>query len=192
MLISPDLNLILASKSPRRSYLLEQAGIPFSVRSMDVEEIYPPDLPVAEVAPYLARLKARGCADLLRSERDVVLTADSVVIVDGEIFGKPRDRAHAIQTIGRLSGRRHTVVTGCCLRSMHREEVFSGVAQVYMHDISPLEIERYVDTYQPYDKAGAYAIQEWIGLAKIRRIEGTYPTVMGLPVDLVYERLLAF
>ena len=192
MLIPPDLNLILASKSPRRSYLLEQAGIPFTVRSMEVEEIYPPDTPAQEVAPYLARLKANGCTDLLTHERDVILTADSVVIVDGEIFGKPRDRTHALETIGRLSGRRHTVVTGCCLRSLQREEVFSGVAQVYMHDITPREIERYVDVYQPYDKAGAYAIQEWIGLAKIRRIEGTYPTVMGLPVDLVYERLLTF
>ena len=192
MLIPPDLNLILASKSPRRSYLLEQAGIPFTVRSMEVEEIYPPDTPAEEVAPYLARLKANGCTDLLTHERDVILTADSVVIVDGEIFGKPRDRTHALETIGRLSGRRHTVVTGCCLRSLQREEVFSGVAQVYMHDITPREIERYVDVYQPYDKAGAYAIQEWIGLAKIRRIEGTYPTVMGLPVDLVYERLLTF
>lgn len=192
MLISPDLNLILASKSPRRSYLLEQAGIPFRVRSMEVEEVYPPDTPAKDVAPYLARLKARACTDLLQGERDVVLTADSVVIVDDEIFGKPRDRSHAIETIARLSGRRHTVVTGCCLRSLRREEVFSGVAEVYMHDIAPREIERYVDAYRPYDKAGAYAIQEWIGLAKIRRIEGTYPTVMGLPVDLVYERLLTF
>ena len=192
MLISPDLNLLLASQSPRRSYLLEQAGIPFTVRFTEVEEVYPPDMPAEEVAPYLARLKASASRELLQSERDVLLTADSVVIVDGEIFGKPTDRAHAIETIARLSGRRHTVITGCCLRSLRREEVFSGVAQVYMHDIDPVEIERYVDTYQPYDKAGAYAIQEWIGLAKIRRIEGTYPTVMGLPVDLVYERLLAF
>ncbi|CAH0999294.1 dTTP/UTP pyrophosphatase [Neolewinella maritima] len=190
MRIPPTLSLILASKSPRRSQLLEQAGIPFTIRTAETEEVYPPDTPVAEVAPYLARLKARGAAHLLQSDHEVLLTADSVVIVDDEIFGKPRDRAHAIATIGRLSGRTHTVITGCCLKSFTHEEVFCGVAQVQMNRIEPAEIEWYVDTYRPYDKAGAYAIQEWIGLAKIARIEGTYPTVMGLPVDLVYERLV--
>ena len=187
-----DRTLVLASKSPRRSYLLEQAGIPFEVRTAEVEEVYPPETPVMEVAAYLARLKADGARHLLRSEREILLTADSVVILDGEIFGKPRDRDHAIATIQRLSGRRHTVVTGCCLLAGDRREVFSAEAQVYMHAIHPEEIHAYVDTYRPYDKAGAYAIQEWIGLAKIRRIEGTYPTIMGLPVDLVYERLLTF
>ena len=192
MLIPTDLRLVLASKSPRRSYLLEQAGIPFEVRTADTEEIYPPDTPALEVAPYLARLKARGAAHLLRDEREVLLTADSVVIIDDRIYGKPRDRDHALQTISRLSGRGHTVVTGCCLKSASREEVFSSRAEVYMHPISAEEAAAYVDTYRPYDKAGAYAIQEWIGLAKIRRIEGTYPTIMGLPVDMVYERLLTF
>ena len=192
MLISPQLSLILASKSPRRSQLLEQAGIPFTVRTVEVEEVYPPDLPVLEVAPYLARLKAQAAAHLLQTDHEVLLTADSVVILDDEIFGKPRDRAHAIEIIGRLAGRTHTVITGCCLKSRIREEVFCGGAQVQMNPVKAEEIAWYVDTYQPYDKAGAYAIQEWIGLAKIRRIEGTYPTVMGLPVDLVYERLLTF
>ncbi len=192
MLLSPDLALILASKSPRRSYLLEQAGIPFTVRTADVEEVYPSATPVLEVAPYLARLKAEGSVHLLEHEREVLLTADSVVIIDDEIFGKPRDRAAALATIARLSGRQHTVVTGCCLKSGDREEVFSGVAQVYMNPITLTEAAAYVDRYRPYDKAGGYAIQEWIGLAKIRRIEGTYPTIMGLPVDLVYERLLRF
>ncbi|THH40466.1 Maf family nucleotide pyrophosphatase [Neolewinella litorea] len=192
MILPPDLTLVLASKSPRRSYLLEQAGIPFTIRTAEVEEVYPPDTPVLDVAPYLARLKADGARHLLQSDQEVLLTADSVVILNEEIFGKPRDRQHAIETIGRLSGQRHTVVTGCCLLSRHKQIVFSGTAQVYMHTITPREIETYVDRYQPFDKAGAYAIQEWIGLAKIRRIEGTYPTIMGLPVDLVYERLLTF
>ncbi len=192
MLLPSDLSLILASKSPRRSYLLEQAGIPFTLRTAEVEEVYPADTPVLDVAPYLARLKAEGSAHLLRGDREVLLTADSVVIIDDEIYGKPRDRAAALATIARLSGRRHTVVTGCCLRSREKQEVFSAVAYVYMSPISPEEAAAYVDRYQPYDKAGAYAIQEWIGLAKIHRIEGTYPTIMGLPVDLVYARLLAF
>ena len=192
MLIPTDLRLVLASKSPRRSYLLEQAGIPFTLRTADVEEVYPPETPALDVAPYLARLKARGAVHLLQDEREVLLTADSVVIIDDQIFGKPRDRDHAMQTISRLSGRSHTVVTGCCLKSASREEVFHSRAEVYMHPITEAEAAAYVDTYRPYDKAGAYAIQEWIGLAKIRRIEGTYPTIMGLPVDMVYERLLTF
>ena len=192
MLIPTDLRLVLASKSPRRSYLLEQAGIPFTLRTAEVKEVYPPETPVLEVAPYLARLKARGAAHLLEDAREVLLTADSVVIIDGEIFGKPHDRDDALRTISLLSDRSHTVVTGCCLKSADREEVFHSRAEVYMHPISDEEAAAYVDTYRPYDKAGAYAIQEWIGLAKIRRIEGTYPTIMGLPVDMVYERLLTF
>ncbi|MBB4079314.1 septum formation protein [Lewinella aquimaris] len=191
MLLPPDFSLILASKSPRRSYLLEQAGIPFTIRTAEVDEIYPPETPVLDVAPYLAKLKAGAAAHLLETDREVLLTADSVVILDEEIFGKPTNRDHALEIIRRLSGQRHTVVTGCCLKSRSTEEVFSSTAYVYMNSITPREAEAYVDRYRPYDKAGAYAIQEWIGLAKIRRIEGTYPTIMGLPVDLVYERLVA-
>ncbi|MGB3801602.1 MAG: Maf family protein [Lewinella sp.] len=192
MFLPSHISLILASKSPRRSYLLEQAGIPFTIRTTEVEEVYPPDTPVLKVAPYLARLKAEKSTHLLQAPGEVLLTADSVVIVDDEIFGKPRDRDHAIETLSLLSGSRHTVVTGCCLKSAQKQLVFSSTAYVHMNVIRQDEIEAYVDTYQPYDKAGAYAIQEWIGLAKINRIEGTYPTIMGLPVDKVYERLLDF
>ena len=190
MLISPDLQLILASKSPRRSYLLEQAGIPFIVRTQDVEEIFPDDLDPLKIAPFLAELKAEGARDLLRNGNEVLLTADSVVLIDGVKHGKPRDRDHAIATLEKLSGRSHTVVTGCCLLDERKKEVFSGVAEVHLRKMSQPEIEWYVDNYQPYDKAGAYAIQEWVGLAKIERIEGTYPCIMGLPVNLVYERLV--
>lgn len=192
MQISSDLSLILASKSPRRSYLLEQAGIPFTIRTADVEEIYPPETPVLEVAPYLAELKATEARHLLRADNEVLLTADSVVILDEEIFGKPKSREHAQETLRRLSGRKHTVVTGCCLLSATKKEVFSGIADVYLNEMTNEEIDWYIDTYQPYDKAGAYAIQEWVGLAKIRKIDGTYPTVMGLPVDLVYDRLVGW
>lgn len=192
MQISPDLSIVLASKSPRRSYLLEQAGIPFTIRTADVEEIYPPETPVLEVAPYLAELKAEGATHLLQSANEVLLTADSVVILDEEIFGKPKDRKQAQETLRRLSGRKHTVVTGCCLKSFAKKEVFSGIAEVYLNEMTSEEIDWYIDTYEPYDKAGAYAIQEWVGLAKIYKIEGTYPTIMGLPVDLVYERLISW
>ncbi|NJC26423.1 Maf family protein [Neolewinella antarctica] len=179
--------IILASKSPRRSQLLTQAGIPFEVRTADTEEIYPEDLDVLKVAPYLAKLKADGAKHLLKSDEEVLLTADSVVILAGKIYGKPVDRAEAIATLGLLSGNRHTVVTGCCLLDGEKHEVFAGVAEVYLNEMTTREIEKYVDAYQPYDKAGSYAIQEWVGLAKINRIEGTYPTIMGLPVDLVYS-----
>lgn len=192
MQISPKLKLILSSKSPRRSYLLEQAGIPFTVRAADVEEVYPPETPVLEVAPYLAELKAEGAAHLLENDDEVLLTADSVVIIDGKIYGKPADRAEAVATLRKLSGSHHTVVTGCCLKSKTKKEVFSGISEVYFSEISDAEIEWYIDHCQPFDKAGSYGIQEWVGLAKINRIDGTYPNVMGLPVDLVYERLVGW
>ena len=136
--------IILASKSPRRSYLLEQAAIPFTVRTADVEEIYPDDLPALEVAPYLAKLKAKGSLHLLETEDEVLLTADSVVIIDGVIYDKPKDRAEAIATIEKMSGRMHTVVTGCCLMNRQREMVFSGVSDVYFKELSRAEIEWYL------------------------------------------------
>ena len=142
-----------------------------------------------KVAKYLAELKAAGADDLLTNEDQIVLTADSVVIMDDVIYGKPKDRAEAIAVIEKLAGRQHTVITGVCLRSLSKQRSFQGESQVYFKDITRSEIEHYVDTYEPYDKAGAYAIQEWIGLCKIERIEGTYPNIMGLPVELVYEEL---
>lgn len=190
MQIDPKLSLVLASKSPRRSYLLEQAGIPFTVRTQDVDEVFPADLDPLEIAPYLAELKAVGARGLLQADNEVLLTADSVVLIDGVKHGKPKSRDHAIATLEKLSGRSHIVVTGCCLLSQDKKEVFSGVAEVWLKEMTRPEIEWYVDTYEPYDKAGAYAIQEWVGLAKISKIDGTYPCIMGLPVDLVYERLV--
>ena len=120
--------LILASKSPRRSELLTKAGIPFTIRTADTEEIYPADLDVLEVAPFLAKLKADGAAHLLESDEELLLTADSVVILEGAIYGKPKDRDDAIATLRKLSGQRHTVVTGCCLMDRRRHEVFAGVS----------------------------------------------------------------
>ena len=166
MLISPDIKLILASKSPRRSYLLEQAGIPFEVRTADVDEVFPADLDPLQIAPFLAELKADNAGHLLKSEEEVLLTADSVVLIDGVKHGKPKSREHAIETLEKLSGRSHTVVTGCCLLGKDKKEVFSSVAEVHLKPMTRAEIEWYVDTYEPYDKAGAYAIQ--IGRASCR------------------------
>lgn len=192
MKLFPHLDLILASKSPRRSQLLEEAGIQFRIQTVDVEESYPDDLPSLEVAAFLARKKANGALDILQKENQVVLTADSVVILNETIYGKPVDREDAIRIIGELSGNKHTVVTGVCLKSLAKEVVFSGISHVYFEELTLEEIEFYVDTYQPYDKAGSYAIQEWIGLCKISRIDGTYHNIMGLPVDLVYRELHTF
>lgn len=186
------LDLILASQSPRRSELLRQAGIPFRVQAVPIEETFPADMPVLEVAPHLAQQKAASAAVLLEKPEQILLTADSVVIEGETIYGKPKDREEAINIIRALAGKRHTVVTGVCLKSLDKEVTLSGLSYVYFSPISEEEIAYYVDHYQPYDKAGAYAIQEWIGLCKIHRIEGTYHNIMGLPVDLVYAALLAW
>lgn len=181
--------LILASQSPRRRQLLSQAGIPFEVKVKEIDEVFPPELPVEEVAPFLAKAKAAAALEFLRDERDILLTADSVVILDQEIFGKPTDHADAAAMLQRLSGRTHRVVTGVCLRSIHKEVCFAEKADVQLAPLTKEEIDYYIATYQPFDKAGSYAVQEWIGLCKIERIEGTYTNIMGLPVHLVYHHL---
>lgn len=183
--------IILVSKSPRRRQLLEQAGFHFEVRPQDVPEDYPPELPVAEVAPFLAQKKARASRHILQGD-EVLLAADSVVILDGVIYEKPKDRADAQRILGQLSGREHTVITGVCIASQDRERVFAGRSEVSFEPLSAEEIDFYIDTYAPYDKAGSYAVQEWIGLCKIKAIRGTYANIMGLPVDLVYRELMAF
>jgi len=186
-----ELPIILVSKSPRRRQLLEQAGFQFTIKPQDVPEDYPDDMPVEEVAPFLAQKKVRASMHELEGN-GVLLGADSVVILDGVIYEKPKDRADAQRILRELSGREHTVITGVCLANAKQERVFSGVSRVHFDKLSDEEIDFYIDKYQPYDKAGAYAIQEWIGLCKINKIEGTYANIMGLPVDLVYQELQHF
>lgn len=183
--------LILASKSPRRHQLLRMAGIPFTVQTIDVEETYPDDLSVDEVAAYLADKKAQAARSLLQEDA-LLLTADSIVELEGEVFGKPRDYSDAVRILQRLSGNVHRVITGVCLLSAEKKSVFSGISRVHFAELSQAEIDYYLDTYEPYDKAGAYAIQEWIGLCKITKIEGTYSNIMGLPMELVYPALQEF
>lgn len=186
-----DRPLILASQSPRRRQLLAEAGFTFTVEPLDIDESFPADLPAAEVAPYLARKKAAAGQHLLGPE-SILLTADSVVILEGEIYNKPQDYAEGFAMLSRLSGKMHQVITGVCLKSLHKEVTLAGESRVYFGNLSEEEIDYYLQTYQPYDKAGAYGIQEWIGWCKVTRLEGTYSNVMGLPVDLVYQALLAF
>ena len=183
--------LILASQSPRRSQLLREAGFEFSVQSFDVDESFPPEMPPEEVAPWLAQRKAHAAAHLIR-DREIVLAADSVVILDGAIYNKPADHSDAFRMIRTLSGKQHTVVTGVCLLAKEKEKVLAGVTKVWFAELTDTEIDYYIRTCQPFDKAGSYGAQDWIGHCKITRIEGTFQNVMGLPVDLVYEALRDF
>lgn len=183
--------ILLASQSPRRSQLLREAGFKFVVRPTDTPEDFPDTLPVREVAPYLAEKKARAALAVLEEDM-VILAADSVVILGNSLFNKPTDREEAVAMLRQLSGQTHTVVTGVCLCTKEKSVVFAGVSEVTFAALTMPEIDYYLDTFQPYDKAGSYGIQEWIGLCKISRIEGTYSNVMGLPMDLVYQHLLEF
>lgn len=183
--------IILASKSPRRSQLLKACGFEFEVKTMDVEESYPADLKTSEVAAYLARKKAQGSKSLI-TDNEILITADTIVTLGETVYGKPKDYADACHILRQLSGQVHEVITGICLTSKDKEVVLSDTAKVYLKPLTDEEIDYYVKTYEPYDKAGAYAIQEWIGLTKIEKIEGSYFTIMGLPTHLIYEGLLAF
>ncbi|MEL7020746.1 MAG: Maf family nucleotide pyrophosphatase [Bacteroidota bacterium] len=191
-MLSLQYPLILASKSPRRAQLLREAGIPFEIKTKEVEEIYPDDLSVDQVAQYLAVLKAESCRSFIQRKDDLLLAADSVVILGDTIFGKPKDKADAFHTLRALSGQVHQVTTGVCLLSQNEKVAFSESSKVHFEELTDEEIEYYIEQYQPYDKAGSYAIQEWIGLCKISKIEGTYANIMGLPVDKVYRVLSAW
>jgi septum formation protein len=182
--------LILASASPRRQYLLREAGFEFTVRPPAVEEHVPPGIPPAEVAAYLAGRKAQSLAPTLSNE--VVLASDTVVIIDNTVLNKPANRAEAIAMLQKLSGRTHSVITGVCLLSKDKTDVFQDETRVTFKPLSQQEIEHYIDTHHPYDKAGAYGAQDWIGMVAITRIEGSYFTVMGLPMHLVYQHLQKF
>jgi septum formation protein len=183
--------LILASKSPRRSQLLREAGFEFTVEAFDVDESFSPEMPCEAVAPWLAQKKAQAAAHLIK-DQEIILSADSVVILDNQIYNKPADYAEAFSMIRALSGRQHTVVTGVCLLGKEKELVFAGHTDVWFATLTDTEIDYYIRTCAPFDKAGSYGAQDWIGHCKITRIEGTFQNVMGLPVDLVYAALAEF
>ena len=183
--------LILASKSPRRSQLLTEAGFEFTIQTKDTEESYPATLPPSEVPAFLAEKKAIACSEFIK-DQEIIIAADTIVILDEVIYEKPKDKEDAVRILTTLSGKVHEVITGVCLLAAEQKSIFSGHSKVHFESISEQEIRYYIDTYQPYDKAGAYAIQEWLGLCKISKIEGTYANIMGLPVDLVYRNLLKF
>ena len=180
--------IILASRSPRRKQLLQWAEVPFDVVVMETDESFPPDLDRDQAAIHIARNKALTVRAEYGDEMPI-LSADTIVVLDKDIIGKPADRADAIGILSRLSGRTHVVVTGVCILSRGREWVFADTTEVEFHDLSGAQIEFYVDNYKPYDKAGAYAIQEWIGVTGIKSIRGDFYNVMGLPVSRVVKTL---
>jgi septum formation protein len=187
-----DRHIILASRSPRRRYLLKQLGIEFTEISAEVDESFPEDMTPDEIAIYLAEKKADHFEELLEDPKNIIITADTLVLVNGQILGKPEDREGAIKMLETLSGNMHQVVTGICIRSRDKKHSFTSWTDVYFKELSAGEIDFYLTHYQPYDKAGAYGIQEWIGYIGITRIEGSYFNVMGLPVQRLYEELSRF
>jgi len=183
--------VVLASQSPRRKQLLEQARIPFSVQVADTDESFPDALPLADIPVHIARQKAAVIAAITSPEK-IIIAADTVVVLDNTIIGKPRDREDAIRILTALSGREHKVITGVIIRNAAKEVAFSKETGVFFNPLTQEQITYYVDNYKPYDKAGAYAIQEWIGAVAIDKIEGCFYNVMGLPVSRVVEELEKF
>lgn len=187
-----NLDIILASGSPRRKELLAGMCIPFRVAEpYSVDEVFPDNLSPHEVPAYLARLKSEAYPNLL-DDKQILITADTVVILGQKVIGKPKDRDEVIKTLTALAGKTHEVTTGIMLRSNQASKILSETARVTFGPLSREEIEFYVDNFRPYDKAGAYGIQEWIGYVGIERIEGSFHNVMGLPTRLLYTALSDF
>lgn len=183
--------LILGSKSPRRSQLLKELDIPFVQKVEDTDESFPDSLKVSMVAEFIAHKKAMAIIPRMKDD-DIILTADTIVVCDDVIYGKPKDEHQAKEYIKTLSDNVHQVITGVCILDKDKNVCFSGASEVKLRPISDTEIDYYIDAYMPLDKAGAYGIQEWFGHSKIEWIKGTYTNIMGLPTDLVYDNLKSF
>jgi septum formation protein len=180
-------NLLLGSKSPRRKELLTDLGLKFSVVNIDAEEDYPDDMDRESVAEYLAVKKANAYSGLQKNE--CLITADTIVLMDDKIFGKPADHEEAKEMLSQLSGKTHLVISGVSIYKTDAIRSFSGITEVEFRELEKSEIDFYVDQYSPLDKAGAYGIQEWIGLTGVRKIRGSYFNVMGLAVNRLWEEL---
>ena len=184
--------IILASNSPRRKELLAGLDLQFDVRVLqNIDESYPNDLPTQKIAEFISKKKADAYVATIADD-ELVITADTVVILGDEVMGKPHDEADAKRMLGELSGQTHQVATGVTLSTKERQTSFSVVTDVTFKQLSDNEIDYYVRTYQPMDKAGAYGIQEWIGYIGVTALKGSYFNVMGLPVQRIYETLKTF
>jgi len=180
--------LILASKSPRRSELLKGLGLEFLIKTKEVEEDFPQEMDVEQVPQYLAKKKAAAFREELE-ENDLIITADTVVIVGGEILNKPADKQEALQMLQKLSGNAHRVITGVCLMDLHKTVIFDDCTEVHFKPLDQEELLNYIEMFQPFDKAGAYGVQEWIGYVAVYKMIGSFYNVMGLPVHKIYEEL---
>lgn len=187
----PDYRYILASGSPRRQQMLKDLSLPFEIWTSDTNEVYPQGMNVTDIPIFLARQKAIPFLSLLK-EKDLLITADTIVCLDQLVLGKPGDRNHAREMLKMLSGATHHVISGVCLTSNRKQVVFSEVTCVEFKKLADAEINYYIDEWQPYDKAGAYGIQEWIGLAGVIKIEGSFFNVVGMPIQKLYEEILRF
>ena len=185
------IKLILGSKSPRRKELISKINLPFEVRTKEMEEIYPDSIPSEEVASYLANLKAGPLKETILGD-EILLTSDTIVVINDEILGKPKNKEEAFSMLTKLSNCTHKVITGVNLFSLEKEVNFSTTTEVTFVELSKDEINYYIDNYSPFDKAGSYGIQDWIGLIGVKKIEGCYYNVMGLPVNEIYKRLASF
>jgi septum formation protein len=185
-------DVVLASNSPRRRELLAGLDIAFTVRTLQgVDESYPVGLSAEEIPLYIARAKAKAYRATM-GERDLIITADTIVWMDGEVLGKPKDGEDARRMLRMLSGNTHRVITGVSITTQERQHCFSVVSHVTFAALTEEEIDYYIECYRPFDKAGAYGIQEWIGYIGVTRLEGSYFNVMGLPVQRLYQELLKF
>ena len=182
--------IILASGSPRRQQFFRDLGLDFEIRLREIAEVFPPELKAAEITDYLAKLKADAFDDLQPNE--LVVTSDTIVWHDGQALGKPKDYGDAVNILRSLSGATHEVFTSVCFKTSTKNNVINDVTKVTFNLLTDDEIAYYLNTCKPYDKAGAYGIQDWIGLVAVRKIEGSYANVMGMPVDKVYAYLNNF
>lgn len=180
--------IILASGSPRRQQFFRDLDIDFEIRLKEVDEVYPPDLQSAQITEYLAKLKSTPFDGLL-ADNEVLVTSDTIVWHEGKALGKPKDYKDAFNMLRSMSGKTHEVITSACFKNKNATDVVTETTLVTFHALSDAEIKYYLDHYYPADKAGSYGIQEWIGFVGVARIEGSYPNVMGLPIDKVYQYL---
>lgn len=183
--------IILASGSPRRQQFLKELELDFEIKLKEIEEIYPDHLKAEEITNFLAKLKASAFENELQ-DNEVLITSDTIVWLDNKALGKPIDASHALRMLTEMSGKTHKVITSVCLKSIKKEVVFHDETLVTFTDLSLDEIEFYLKNYKPFDKAGSYGIQEWIGLVAIEKIEGSYANVVGLPTHKLYKELMNF
>ena len=190
--INERYKVILASNSPRRRELLAGLGLQFEVRVLaDIDENYPPTLPATQIAKYIAHKKAEANRAIM-ANNEMIITADTIVVVDDMVMGKPTDDADAIRMLSTLSGKTHKVITGVCITTLNKQTVFDVTTGVTFKTLTDEEINYYITHFHPTDKAGAYGIQEWIGYIGVTGLEGSYYNVMGLPVQRIYDELCAF